>query len=175
LEDLEAYYEANSPSVHLLAHNVVMMFWITWTPIRLASTPFPRHVLHDDAAPSLVSTISLDVPSVLSHTGPIPCRRNPHHSPTAGRLSLITPLIRPLTASAFLYQAVADLAPETSTATHLPSTSQMAGVSLQHNETLLSPSDSPILPSSASSNTVYHILHTDPSLPSHSAMTRTDP
>jgi hypothetical protein len=155
-----------------------------------ASIIFPCPVPHDDASPSPVSPTSLDVPSfplpapfrvneTLTAPPPLDNTHSTHQAIDSLRVPVTSP--DPATTCAtrdFVTAGIKtrpDLTSESSTSTPLPSTSQPSGVSLQHNETLLSTSDLQILPSSASSNTVIDgILHTGPSLSSHSAMTRSD-
>ncbi len=156
-----------------------------------ASTTFTRTVLHDNAALDLASHPSPDVPSssvpALLHVDEsitdVPSLDNfhPAHQTTTGSLRI--PVTSPDSATA---GAIPDIVtsgitmpsptPETSTvAPPHSSTSLTAAVSLQHNPDLLTSSDQPNLPYSASSNPVLdNILPTGPPLSSHPSMTRSD-
>jgi hypothetical protein len=145
-----------------------------------ASITFPRPIPHDDAAPSQVPLTKLDVPSFsvlapfhvdesLTTPPPLDNSHSTHHAVDRLRAPVTPP--DPAAAGAMRDIVTAGitllhLTPETSTPTSpLLSTSQPAGDSLQHSETLLSPSRPPDLPSSASSNTaIDDILYTGLSL-----------
>ncbi|KAI9445737.1 hypothetical protein BJY52DRAFT_410901 [Lactarius psammicola] len=157
-----------------------------------ASTTYPRTLLHDNTAVVPASLASPDAPSssvpapplhVVESLTDVPLLDNfhPAHQTTIEGIRTPVPPTDPIAAGAIQDIVTSGITvpnptPGTSTcAPPLSSTSPPAAVAFQHNPDLLTFSDPPNLPSSASSNPVLdNILPTDLPLSSYLPITRSD-
>ncbi|KAH8986156.1 hypothetical protein EDB92DRAFT_1881035 [Lactarius akahatsu] len=148
-------------------------------------------VLHDNAALPPASLASPDAhfsfipapPHVVESLTEVPPLDDflPVHQTTIEEHRIPITLPNPATAEAGAIQdivtstiTVSHYTPDTSTSTPSPSSASPA-VALQHKTDLLTPSDPPNLPSSASSDPVLDdVIPTGPSLSSHSPTMRSD-